>query len=171
MKGVCDVSLAAGLETREELTEVVEVDRAAKVGVTVNVKAELFNQQWETAKADPASAQDIFVLYYWPTYSDAGADNMYSLFHSSDKPYFNLSYWKNAQYDALVDKAIALSGTDKAAAQKIYEQAMGLLYDEAPAVFLYDARAVSVVPKGLVFQKFNENYPFTVFFAPIKPAK
>lgn len=146
-------------------------DAFAKVGVTVNVKAELFNQQWESAKADPASAQDMFVLYYWPTYSDAGADNLNSLFHSSDKPFFNLSYWKNAKYDALLDKAIAVSGTDKASAQKLYEQAMGMLYEEAPAVFLYDARAVSVVPKGLVFQKFNENYPFTVFFAPIKPAK
>ena len=35
------------------------------------------------------------MLLYWPTYSDAGADNLYSLFHSSDEPFFNLSYWKN----------------------------------------------------------------------------
>jgi peptide/nickel transport system substrate-binding protein len=146
-------------------------DAFAKVGVTVNVKAQLFNQQWEAAKAGPANAQDMFVLYYWPTYSDAGADNMYSLFHSSAKPYFNLSYWKNAEYDALVDKAGTLTGTDRAAAQKTYEQAMGILYSQAPAVFLYDARTVSMVPKGITVAKFNQNYPFTVFFAPIKPAK
>jgi peptide/nickel transport system substrate-binding protein len=145
-------------------------DALAKIGVDVNVRAQLFNQQWEKAKADPKQAQDIFVLYYWPTYSDAGSDNLYSLFHSSDEPFFNLSYWKNEQYDQLVDEAGRLTGSDRDAAQAKYEQAMGILHDEAPGAFLYDARGISVVPKGLSVGPYNENYPFTVFFAPIKPA-
>ncbi|WP_345763473.1 ABC transporter substrate-binding protein [Diaminobutyricibacter sp. McL0608] len=145
-------------------------DAFAKIGVTLNVTAELFNQQWEKAKADPANAQDIFVVYYWPTYSDAGSDNLNSLFHSSEKPFFNLSYWKNAEYDALIDKAGTLTGSDRAAAQATYEKAMDLLVDQAPGLFLFDAQAVSVVPKDLKVQKFNENYPFTTFFAPIAPA-
>ncbi|EPR75194.1 Oligopeptide ABC transporter, periplasmic oligopeptide-binding protein OppA [Leifsonia rubra CMS 76R] len=145
-------------------------DSFAKVGVEVNIKAELFNQQWETAKADPATAQDIFILYYWPTYSDAGSDNMWSLFHSSEKPFFNLSYWNNAEYDFLVEEAGSLAGTDKDAAAATYQDAMDILYDEAPAAFLYDVRAVSVVPTGLEVQGFNENYPFTTFFNFIRPA-
>lgn len=68
-----------------------------------------------------------------------------------------------------MDKAATLTGTDKAAAQGLYKQAIDLLYREAPAAFLYDARAVSVVPVGLDVPQFNENYPFTVFFAPIRP--
>jgi len=145
-------------------------DAFAKIGVTLNVTAELFNQQWEKAKADPANAQDIFVVYYWPTYSDAGSDNLNSLFHSSDKPFFNLSYWKNAEYDALVDKAGTLTGSDRAAAQATYEKAMDLLVKQAPGLFLFDAQSVTIVPKDLKVQKFNENYPFTTFFAPIAPA-
>ncbi|HZW42552.1 MAG TPA: ABC transporter substrate-binding protein, partial [Agromyces sp.] len=145
-------------------------DAFAKIGVTLDVRAELFNQQWENGKADPATAQDIFVVYYWPTYSDAGADNLYSLFHSSEKPFFNLSYWNNADYDALIDEAGTLTGSDRAAAQAKYEEAMNLLVDQAPGVFLYDAQAVSVVPKGLEVADFNENYPFTTFFAQIQPA-
>lgn len=145
-------------------------DAFAKIGVEVDVKAQLFNQQWDAAKADPATAQDIFVLYYWPTYSDAGSDNLTTMFHSSEKPSFNLSYWKSPEYDALVDKAATLTGTDRSAAQDLYEEAMQLLYKEAPAAFLYDARAVSVVPTGLNISQFNENYPFTVFFASIKPS-
>ena len=145
-------------------------DAFAKIGVTLNVTAELFNQQWEKAKADPANAQDIFVVYYWPTYSDAGSDNLNSLFHSSDKPFFNLSYWKNAEYDALIDKAGTLTGSDRAAAQQTYEKAMDLLVEQAPGLFLFDAQAVTIVPKDLKVQKFNENYPFTTFFAPIAPA-
>ena len=42
--------------------------------------------------------------------------------------------------------------------------------EEAPAAFLYDVRAVAVVPKDLSVEPFNENYPFTVFFASIKPS-
>jgi peptide/nickel transport system substrate-binding protein len=145
-------------------------DALAKVGVEVEVRAQLFNQQWDQAKADPANAQDIFVLYYWPTYSDAGSDNLYSLFHSSDEPFFNLSYWKNDTYDQLVDEAGKLTGSDRDAAQAMYEEAMGVLHDEAPAAFLYDAQGISVVPKSLSVGPYNENYPFTVFFAGIEPA-
>ncbi len=145
-------------------------DAFAKIGVDVAVRAQLFNQQWEKAKADPKKAQDIFVLYYWPTYSDAGSDNLWSLFRSSDAPFFNLSYWKNDQYDALIDEAGTLTGSDRDAAQAKYVEAMQLLHDQAPGAFLYDARGIAVVPKGLEVATYNENYPFTVFFAPIKPA-
>ncbi|MFC6286926.1 ABC transporter substrate-binding protein [Nocardioides sp. GCM10027113] len=145
-------------------------DAFAQIGVDVTVKAQLFNQQWEEAKADPAKAQDIFVLYYWPTYSDAGSDNLYSLFHSSDVPFFNLSYWKNEKYDALIDEAATLTATDRDQAQALYVEAMELLHEEAPGAFLYDAQAVSVVPSGLETQEFNENYPFTTFFAGFRPA-
>ncbi len=145
-------------------------DAFAQVGVDVEVKAQLFNQQWEEAKADPAEAQDIFVLYYWPTYSDAGSDNLYSLFHSSESPFFNLSYWKNDQYDSLIDEAGTYTATDRDQAQSMYSEAMGLLYDEAPGVFLYDAQAVQVVPSGLDVPSANENYPFTAFFSRFKPA-
>jgi peptide/nickel transport system substrate-binding protein len=145
-------------------------DAFAQIGVDLEVRAELFNQQWETAKADPATAQDIFVVYYWPTYSDAGSDNLYSLFHSSDEPYFNLSYWENDTYDALVDDAAKLTGTDRDMAQATYEEAMNLLVDEAPGFFLYDVQSVTVSPPGLDVPAYNENYPFTTFFAPITPA-
>ncbi len=146
-------------------------DAFEKIGVTVNVTAQLFNQQWEVGKADPAAAQDIFVVYYWPSYSDAGSDNLWSLFHSSDAPFFNLSYWDNAQYDSLIEEAGVLTGSDRDKAQALYTEAMTMLYDQAPAMFLYDARIVSVVPKGLSLGAFNENYPFATFFAQIKPAE
>ncbi|MEU9347951.1 ABC transporter substrate-binding protein [Streptomyces sp. NPDC048278] len=144
-------------------------DAYAKLGVTVKVTSQLFNQQWQNAKSNPAGAQDMFVLYYWPTYSDAGSDNLYSLYHSSAKPYFNLSYWKNATYDGLVDKAGTYTADDPAKARSLYVQAERILYSEAPGLSLYDSRAVYVVPKALSGFGFNENYPFTVFFAALKP--
>jgi peptide/nickel transport system substrate-binding protein len=145
-------------------------DAFESIGVKAEVQGILFNQQWAAAKKDPANAQDLFIVKYWPTYSDAGVDNLWSLFHSSAKPFFNLSYWKNAAYDKLVDDAIELSGSDKAAAQKLYSQAMLMLYKEAPGLYLYDEAQVSVIPKKFSIPKYNINYPFSAFFAGVKLA-
>ncbi|MGO2110061.1 MAG: ABC transporter substrate-binding protein [Pseudoclavibacter sp.] len=169
--GGIDLTLSYSSENSSEARFVPLIkDSFAQIGVEVTVQAELFNQQWENGKADPATAQDIFVLYYWPTYSDAGSDNLYSLFHSSDTPSFNLSYWDNPEYDTLIDDAATLTGTDRAAAQVKYEEAMTLLVDQAPGAFLYDPSAVLLVPPGIDVGEYNMNYPFTTFFAPIKPA-
>ncbi len=35
-------------------------------------------------------------------------------------------------------------------------------------MFLYDAEAVQVVPKGLEVPSANENYPFTAFFSAVQ---
>lgn len=145
-------------------------DAFAKIGVTVDVKAILFNQQWEQAKADPAKAQDIFLLLYWPTYSDAGSDNLWSLFHSSADPYFNLSYWKNTQYDKYVDDAATKTATDQAAAAAEYEQAMQMLYQQAPGFFLYDVTAPLVVPKAIKGLSCNPDYAFNLFFYALSAA-
>ncbi len=143
-------------------------DAFEAIGVKAEVQGILFNQQWAAAKKDPANAQDLFIVKYWPTYSDAGVDNLWSLFHSSAKPFFNLSYWKNAAYDKLIDQATELSGSDKDAAQKLYSQAMVILYNEAPGLYLYDEAQVSVVPKKFSIPKYNINYPFSAFFAGVK---
>jgi len=142
-------------------------DAFAKIGVTVNLKAILFDQQWAQAKGTPASAQDMFLLLYWPTYADAGNDNLHTLFHSSDKPFFNLSYWKDSTYDGLIDKAAGLTQTDRAQSLAIYVQAQKRLVDQAPGVFFYDQKAVVVTAKTVQGLENNVNYPFVTFYYPL----
>ncbi len=142
----------------------------AKLGVNVTLTPIAFNQQWEKAKGDPAGRQDMFLLLYWPTYADAGSDNLWSMFHSSDKPFFNLSYWKNTQFDTLVDDAIGLTATQRDQAQAKYVQAMKLLVDQAPGVFFYDTHFVTAIPKHVLGFEYNLNYPFAQFFYPMHPA-
>lgn len=145
-------------------------DAFAKIGVTLNIKAILFNQQWEQAKADPQKAQDIFLLLYWPTYSDAGSDNLHTMFHSSAKPYFNLSYWKDTSYDNLIDQALADTQTDRAKALSLYTQAQKLLVEQAPALFLYTSQDVVAMAKSVAGLEKNINYPFVTFYYPAHPA-
>jgi len=139
-------------------------DSFAQIGVDVQIEAILFNQQWEAAKAKPKDAQDMFLLLYWPTYSDAGSDNLWSMFYYTEKPYFNLSYWNNKQYNTLIDDAIAATVTDPKASQGKYVEAMNLLVDEAPGVFFYDTKTPFVIPKYIDGFKYNLNYPFVQYF-------
>ena len=139
-------------------------DALAKLGVNVTITGKLFNQQWEEAKGDPGEAQDMFLLLYWPTASDAGADNLMTLFRSSEEPFFNLSYWRSAQYDRLVDEAVAVTATDRDKAQALYTRAMRLLVDEAPGAYFYDVRRPVVMAKALSGWECNPNYSFNVFF-------
>jgi peptide/nickel transport system substrate-binding protein len=139
----------------------------AKIGVEVELAPMPFKDQWAMAKADPKNAQDIFIVMYWPTYSDAGTDNLWALFHSSEKPSFNLSYWANTDFDTLIDDAAKLTVSDPATALKKYEDAMSLLADDAPGIFFYDTKAVYAIPERIKGYEYNLNYPFTQFFYPL----
>lgn len=160
------LSYASENQNEEKFAPLIK-DSFAKLGVEVTLEPQLFKDQWARAKADPASAQDLFILMYWPTYSDAGVDNLAALFHSSEKPSFNLSYWKNSQFDTLIDDAAKLTASDPATALKKYEDAMSLLVEEAPGVFLYDTKAVYAIPSKIKGYQYNLNYPFTQFFYPL----
>ncbi len=146
-------------------------DSFQQIGVDVTLTPMAFNQQWELAKGDIAKQQDMFLLLYWPTYSDAGTDNLWSMFYGSgDKPpylnvtNFNLSYWMNADYNKLLDDAAAEEVTNPTDSQAKYTQAMNLLVDQAPGVFFYDTKAAFIIPKSIAGFKYNLNYPFVYYF-------
>lgn len=139
----------------------------AAVGVEVTIEAVPFSEQWAKAKADPENAQDIFLLLYWPTYSDAGTDNLAAMFRSSESPSFNLSYWKNDSFDQMLDEAAELTVTDHQRARQLYQDAMNLLVDESPGLFFFDTQANFVVPKYIQGFEYNLNYPFATFFYPL----
>lgn len=140
------------------------------LGIEVTIEAILFGQQWEEAKSDPANAQDVFLLLYWPTYSDAGADNLWSMFRSSAAPFFNLSYWANEEFDGLIDEAGITSGTDTDAARDLYTQAQTIMVEEAPGLFFMDVSTWYAVPTYLSGFDYNLNYPFSINFYQIEVA-
>ncbi|MEB2333422.1 MAG: ABC transporter substrate-binding protein [Anaerolineaceae bacterium] len=163
------LTYAAENATEEVFAPLIK-DSFAQIGVDVTIEPLAFGQQWELAKTDPSTAQDMFLLLYWPTYSDAGADNMWSMFYAgAEPPYlnvpkFNLSYWKNDQYNALMDEAGAITATDFAGSKAKYVEALNILVEEAPAVFFFDTMAVFVMPKSIEGFHYNLNYPFVHYF-------
>ncbi|NWG06886.1 MAG: ABC transporter substrate-binding protein [Chloroflexi bacterium] len=165
------ITYAAENDTEAAFVPLIK-DSFAQIGVDATVEAIGFSQQWEEAKSDPANAQDMFIVLYWPTYSDAGSDNLWSLFYYTEKPFFNLSYWNNPTYNATLDEAIGLTVTDPAASQAKYVEAMKLLVDEAPGVFFFDTKAVFIIPNRVQGFSYNLNYPFVqYFFYELSPAE
>lgn len=155
-------------------------DSFAQIGVDVTIEPILFSQQWEQAKADPKTAQDMFLLLYWPTYSDAGSDNLWSMFYGDptnttgnlNVTAFNLSYWYDKDYNDTLDKAIGETVTDPTASQQDYITAMNRLVDQAPGVFFFDTMAAYVIPNHIAGFVYNLNYPFTPFwFYQLTPAQ
>lgn len=145
-------------------------DALADIGIEVEIRPMLWAQQWELAKGDPAEAQDIFLLLWWPTISD-GYDNLSSMFHCEDEPFFNLCYYCNPEYDELIDTALELTATDPETGQQMYIDAMNILVEDSPALFLYDTRVFRPVPTYLEGYEYNPNYPFSTFFYPIRLAQ
>lgn len=172
-----NLTYAASNSTEETFAPLIK-DSFKQIGVEVTIQPLDWAQQWELAKTDPAKAQDMFLLLYWPTYSDAGADNMWSMFYGTkDAPHlnvtkFNLSYWYDEAYNALVDEAGGISATDPAGSLAKYTEAQNMLVDAAPAAFLFDTKVAVVVPARISGFKYNLNYPdVRYWFYDLTPAQ
>jgi peptide/nickel transport system substrate-binding protein len=154
----------------EERFAPVIKDALAELGIEVEIRPMLWAQQWELAKGDPTEAQDMFLLLWWPTISD-GYDNLSSMFKCEEKPFFSLAYYCNEEYDSLVNGALDLTAMDPEKAQEMYTQAMNILAEDSPSLFLYDTKVFRPVPTYLEGYGYNANYPFSTFFYPIRTAQ
>lgn len=140
-----------------------------KLGIETEIRGIPWVEQWALAKGDPANAQDMFLLLWWPSMND-GYDNLYGMFHSESTPFFNLAYWYNSNFDELIDGAYAITATDSAKANQMYFQAQSLLVEESPTIFLYDAMSLFPMTRAISGFDSNPYYPFTIFFYPLKMA-
>ncbi len=145
--GVSDLtvtySLDAGTIEQQQIGEVWKANLAT-IGVDLVLEPLTFDARWELAQADPANAQDIFTMFWFPTYITP-YDFLFSLFHTEEEPFFNLGYYSNEDFDTLINDADAASGTDIEAATEMFRQASQILIDENAAVFMLDVPETGVI--------------------------
>lgn len=140
-----ELSLTCGAgDTIQSLAAELWRANLATLGVTLTVQPMTWEAQWQLAKADPAAAQDIFVMYWWPTFVTP-FDFLFNLFYSEESPNFNLGYYSNPAFDALLDAANVLSASDRAASEAGFRDAQRLVIDDAAAVFMMDTPNVHVI--------------------------
>lgn len=149
--GISDLSVVysfdAGTTEQQQVGEVWKANLAT-IGVDLILDPLTFDARWELAQADPAGAQDVFTMFWFPTFVTP-YDFMFSLFRSEEAPFFNLGYYTNPDFDALIDEADAISGTDRDAAAALFQQASQILIDDNAAVFMLDVPNVSVMQSDI----------------------
>lgn len=133
-----------------------------QLGITLTLQPMAWEAQWQLAKSDPAVAQDILVLLWWPTFITP-YDYLFNLFHSEETPNFNLGYYSNPAFDQMIDAANILSGTDRPKAEAAFIAAQRLMIEDAAAVFMMDRPNVHVIRSDIKGYIDNPAYGHVVF--------
>lgn len=146
-------------------TQAAELWKAelGKLGIDLKIRAMSWEAQWDLGKSDPQRAQDIFVMYWWPTYPTP-YDFLFSMFHSEDQPFFNLGYYANPDFDTTIDRANEMLGTNKEEAEEMFVEAQQMLYEDTPAVPIFDQQNIHVIRSSVEGYEDNPAYPHVVFF-------
>lgn len=136
----------------------------AKLNVKLDIRAMPWDSQWELAKSsNHADAQDMLTMYWWPDLANPYSW-LFNLFHTEDEVLYNMGYYSNPAYDAMIDEANMISGTDRAKGEQMFVDAQKLLMEDAPVIPVFDMMNTLVHRKE--FKGFVDNpaYPNVVFF-------
>jgi len=138
----------------------------AQIGIEVEIRPLSWEEQWALAQRgweDPNVAQDFLVFYWWPDVVSPFT-YLYNMFHNASK-IFNLCYYENPEFNALIEEAVTLEGVDEARALQLYYKAQKILYDDVPAVPLWDMIDLRIARAGIrnLDKAINPAYPTVVF--------
>ncbi|MEI3854656.1 MULTISPECIES: ABC transporter substrate-binding protein [unclassified Ensifer] len=132
------------------------------LGITLKLQPMAWEAQWQLGKSNPEAAQDIFVMFWWPTFVTP-YDYLFNLFHSEEKPNFNLGYYSNPEVDAKIDEAAKLSGTDRARAEALFIEAQRKIIEDAAAIFMLDQPNVHIIRADIKGYADNPAYGHIAF--------
>jgi len=143
----------------EQVRKVAEllVENLGTLGITVNARAVPFGTLYAQA-TNPDTAPHLSVHLWWPTYADP-YDYMYGMFHSSQIGVFDWSFYKNDEYDKLIEQANTISGTDRAGAIALYKKAQAMIVDDAPALFIWQRHVVDMT------RTWVKGYEWNIFYS------
>lgn len=112
----------------------------------IGVEARLVTMEWGAYLATlrgPRAIEDLQMSWLsWGTITGDADYGLYPLFHSSQfPPQFNTAFYKNARVDALLDEG--RSTIDQAVRNRVYREAMRIIMEDAPWLFMYGESQVT----------------------------
>jgi peptide/nickel transport system substrate-binding protein len=156
-------------DSDEELVSALIKSNLAPLNIDVQVQALQWPVQWGKGKsANTKTRQDIFLFYWWPDYADPYSWFI-NLFHSEDKPFYNLSYYKNKQVDTQMELAEKLAGTKRNKSISLYGQVQRTLATDGAVAPLYVQQYQHVVAKSVGGFVDNPAYPNVAFAYDLTP--
>ncbi|MGE5485651.1 MAG: ABC transporter substrate-binding protein [Ignavibacteriales bacterium] len=157
------LTYVGGDEKERQVAELMKSE-LAKLNIEMDIRGMPWDAQWEMGKAkQPKDRQDIFLFYWWPDLADPYSF-LNAVFHSETDIVFNLSYYKNTEFDRLIDEANSVAGADRAKAISLYGQAQRILLEDTPAAWIADLQYVRPKLANLKGVVDNPAYPHVLFF-------
>ncbi|TCU31451.1 ABC transporter substrate-binding protein [Rhizobium azibense] len=152
-----DWKIKAMFSAQKERNDAIELFRANAAAVGLEVELELY-QVYNTYASKARSLETSGHMNsstWWPSYPTP-ADTLVYLFHSQ-KALFNVSYYRDEEYDRLVDEGLKLEGVDRDAAAKTYIAAQDRLMQNAVAIFYAEPNRVFAYSSDLNGVEENNN--------------
>ncbi|MBA7704118.1 putative D,D-dipeptide-binding periplasmic protein DdpA [subsurface metagenome] len=155
-------TFAAGDLDEQQVGELWKAE-LAKLGIDLKVESLQWEAQWDLAISDPTTAQDVFAFYWWPDIVSPYCW-LFGMWHSEDEPHFNLGYYSNTEFDALIDEGNEVSGVDIDAAAEMFIEAQEMLVEDGAAIFVLDVPDVHVIRSDITGYVNNPAYTHVVFW-------
>jgi len=153
----------SGDEAEKRIGELYSQELSS-LGIELEMRGMPYEAQWALAKAtNPEKRQDIYALYWWPDVCSP-TSFMWSLLHSEETPFYNLSYYSNKKVDQLMEAGAGTMGVDLSKAFDQFSEAQAIAIDEAPIIYVYDRQYTFVMASSFKGYEFNPAYSRTVFF-------
>jgi peptide/nickel transport system substrate-binding protein len=154
-------TFSAGDLDEQQLGEVWKAE-LAKLNINLEVRALNWEAQWDLAMSGPENAQDVFVMYWWPDYVSPYSF-LFNMFHSEEEILFNLGYYRNPEFDDMIDEANALSGSDRQRAEELFVASQEILIDDVASLNYYDVANIHLARADIKGYVDNPAYPHVVF--------
>ncbi len=161
-----EIVITVDYEQEENFAQLLKSE-LAKLGIELKITAVPWEQVVEYGKAvwsDPEKAPHLIINDWWPTYPTP-YDYLYNLL-SIEVPGWNWAGYNNSLYEELIDKAFKLEGVDYNESLRLYTMAQNIVYDEAPAIGLWDeVKPLATSSRVHIPEKaINPLYMFVIFF-------
>ncbi len=116
----------------------------AEVGVNASLTTYDWGTYLDTVIVPPEQAEHDLYMLGWGTVTLDADYGLYALHHSTQwPPRNNVSYYANDEVDALLDEARVTP--DTAVREALYAEAIQLIWDDAPWVYLHNEGQVNAV--------------------------
>lgn len=135
----------------------------AKIGVTLRLEPADFGSRWEAAKSDPEKAPEVFSFNWTPDVIDPYS-YLFNLFHTEKTPLWNLGFYSNPDFDALIDQARRQSAVDQTGAATSYIAAQRILNDETTAIYVLDLPDLNIIAADIQGFRANPAYSHMAYW-------
>ncbi|MEM7291841.1 MAG: ABC transporter substrate-binding protein [Pseudomonadota bacterium] len=136
------------------------------IGIEATLEPGPWGQIWSKAR-NQSSASHMISMTWWPTYPTPG-DWLKGLFYTEKRPLFNLSFYANPKFDALVDEGFAQEGSDRRLAMNAFRAAQEILVEDAVAIFYADLMNRRIHRADVEYPAANPAYNAIFFYDAVR---